>query len=48
MMIILTVIIQFQLFLVHMLVSEYAIERWFKFLPLLFSVLTLPCETLRP
>jgi len=30
------------------LLREYAIKRWFNLIPRLFSVHTLPCETLRP
>jgi len=34
--------------LVKLLLSEYAIEKWFNFLPHLFSVRALPWEILRP
>ena len=37
--------VRFQLFLVQLLLSEYAIKRLFNFPPYLFSVRALPWET---
>jgi len=45
-MIILTVVDQFQWFLVQILLSEYAIERWFVLPRHLLIVRTLPWDTL--
>jgi len=44
--IILTIIAQFQYFLVQVFVSEYAIKYWFEFPLHLFNVLILPCTYL--
>jgi len=46
--IILTIVVRFQWFLVQILLSKYAIERWFDIPPRLLIVRTLPWETLRP
>lgn len=46
----LTLVVRFHCFLVQLLLSKYATERWINFLSHRFSVraLTLPWKTLRP
>jgi len=43
-----TIVVRFQKFLVQILLSTYAIERWFDMPPHLFIVRPLPWKTLRP